>query len=266
MIELYYFPDATCGIKARLALFEKGVEFEARVMDRFELTTPEYLVINPKGVVPTLIHNGTVIVESSVICLYVDDAFDGPRLKPLAALDRARMYTWLKLIDEQYFKGIGSTTFALAVRQQILKRYTTDDELEAYFQSVKVEEYRQRRRSIVANGLDAPEARAGLQALATMIENLDLALDKSTWAAGPDYSLADACLTPFIMRLTVFELDRMWADRPRIADWWLRIQARPSYKRLVAESFPAQYFEDMRALVGDAWPRVQLLLAHATAD
>jgi glutathione S-transferase len=263
VIELYYFHDATCGIKARLALFEKGVAFDARVLDRFELTTPEYLALNPKGVVPTLVHDGEILVESSVICLYVDDAFSGPPLKPESASDRARMYLWLKLIDEQYFKGIGSTTFALAVRHQIRERFSTDDELETYFRTIKVEEYRQRRRSIVALGLDAPEALAGLRALVEMLAVLDRSLEKSPWAAGPRYSLADACLTPFIMRLEVLGLDSMWSDSPRIRDWWLRIQKRPSYQRLVEESFPAQYFVDMRALVGDAWSKVRPLLREA---
>lgn len=261
MLELYYYHDATCGIKARLALFEKGVEFDARLLDRFELTKPDYLAINPKAVVPTLIHDGEIIFESSVICLYVDDAFDGPPLKPALALDRARMYAWLKLIDEQYFKGIGSTTFALAIRKQVLKRCATEDELEAYFQCVKVDEYRQRRRSIIANGLDAPEVKDGLRVLATMLAKLDTTLGISRWAAGPEYSLADACLTPFIMRLEVLGLDKMWTDRPNTTDWWLRIQERPSFKRLVEESFPAQYFDDMHTLVGDAWPRVSQLLA-----
>lgn len=91
MIELYYFHDATCGIKARLALFEKGVGFTPRVLDRYELASPEYLAINPKGLVPTMVHDGEILYESTVICLYVDDAFDGPALKPAAALDRARM-------------------------------------------------------------------------------------------------------------------------------------------------------------------------------
>jgi len=84
MLELYYFPTATCGYKARLALAEKGVDFTARVLDRDagELLTPEYLKLNPNAVVPTLVHDGAVIIESSIIITYVDDAFSGPALSP----------------------------------------------------------------------------------------------------------------------------------------------------------------------------------------
>lgn len=263
MIELFYFDDATCGIKARLALMEKGVNYTARVLDRFELTQPEYLAINPKGVVPTLIHDGKTIFESSVICLYTDDAFAGPPLKPESALDKARMYTWLKAIDEQYFKGIGSITFGFAIRKKILAQYNTDESLENYFQSVRVPEYRERRRSIVALGPEAPAVRDGLQTLAGMVDALDAALQHNDFAAGPRYSLADACLTPLIMRLDVFGLTHLWAQYPRVGDWWSRIQQRDSYGRLLQESFPAEYFKDMRELVGDIWPDVKRLLAES---
>ena len=266
MTELYYFHDATCGIKARLAMFEKGVEFEPRVLDRFELTGAEYLAINPKGVVPTLVHEGVRIFESSIICLYVDDAFIGPALKPPAALDRARMYTWLQKIDEEYFKGLGSTTFGLSVRHQIVKRYPDSASLEAYFQGIRVEEYRRRRRSIVEHGLEAPEVHDGLRVLARMIDELNLALSAGDFAAGDEYSLADACITPFVMRLDALGLEQMWADSPRVADWWTRMRARESYARLLQESFPDTYFRDMRDRVGNVWPRVEQILSQETRN
>ena len=60
MPELYYFPTATCGFKARLTLVEKGGDFTHRVLDRDagELVTPEFLALNPNAVVPTMVHNG----------------------------------------------------------------------------------------------------------------------------------------------------------------------------------------------------------------
>lgn len=266
MLELYYFHDATCGIKARMALFEKGVEFTPRVLDRYELATPEYLSINPKGVVPTLVHDGEVLYESTVICLYVDDAFDGPALKPAAALDRARMYTWLKYIDEQYFKGIGSTTFALALRKKILDKYPTAEKLEAYFAAIRIDEYRQRRRSIVAKGVEAPEAQAGIRALDDMLHRLETELSRAAFAAGPDYSLADACLTPFTMRLEILGLENMWAKRPNVARWWQAMKERESYRRLLEESFPDEYVERMRSLAGNAWSQVRPVLEdHQTS-
>ena len=62
-MRLYYFPTATCGYKARLTLAE--VDFTHRVLDRDAgaLVTPEYLALNPNAVVPTMVHDGEVIID-----------------------------------------------------------------------------------------------------------------------------------------------------------------------------------------------------------
>ena len=261
MLELYYFPDATCGIKARMALFEKGVEFEARVLDRYELNTPEYLALNPKAVVPTLVHDGNVLVESTIICLYVDDAFEGPSLRPAKALDRSEMYRWLKTIDEVYFKGIGGTTFGLLLRNRLLEKYPTEEAREDYYASVKIEEYRTRRRSILDGGLESPVVGEALQTMQAMVEDMESSLKRGPYLAGEHYSLADACATPFVMRLDVLGLHPLWDDCPRVADWWGRIQVRPSYQRLLSESFPPDYFVGIKEEIGDVWPDVKRLLS-----
>ena len=79
MLELYHFHGATCGLKSRLALAEKGVEYVGHAVERDYLRTPEYRKLNPNGVVPTLIHNGDVVLESSCIINYIDDVFDAKR-------------------------------------------------------------------------------------------------------------------------------------------------------------------------------------------
>ncbi len=129
MLELYYFHGATCGLKARLALAEKGIEYTGRVIDRPDLRTPEYLALNRNGVVPTLVHDGEVIVESSVILNYADDAFDGPPLKPDTALGVARAWWWMKRADE-CLALIGILTYTVSMRPVILQK--SPEELKSY--------------------------------------------------------------------------------------------------------------------------------------
>ena len=76
MLTLYHGRTSVCSIKARLALAEKGVAFESRLMtlrgDQFD---PGYMKLNPNAVVPTLVHDGRVVIESTVVMHYVDEAF-----------------------------------------------------------------------------------------------------------------------------------------------------------------------------------------------
>jgi hypothetical protein len=68
VIELHHFGFSTCSQKLRLVLAEKGVEFSSREINLMagEQHDPEYVKLNPKHVVPTLVHAGRVFVESSL--------------------------------------------------------------------------------------------------------------------------------------------------------------------------------------------------------
>ena len=100
---LYDFGNSVCCQKVRITLVEKGLTWEARRVDLFktEQYDPEYLKLNPKGVVPTLVHDGTPIIESTLICEYIDDTFPDPPLIPKEPAERTRMRLWSKFVDER---------------------------------------------------------------------------------------------------------------------------------------------------------------------
>ena len=96
MIELYHNDMSVCAAKVRLALAEKGLEYTGHHINlrSGEQKKPEYVKLNPKGVVPTLVHDGFVVCESVIINEYIDDAFEGPALMPDSAQGRARVRHW----------------------------------------------------------------------------------------------------------------------------------------------------------------------------
>ena len=77
MIELYHFGFSTCSQKVRLVLAEKGLEFVSHEVDLLggAQHDPEYVKLNPNHVVPTLVHDGTTLIESTLINEYLDEAF-----------------------------------------------------------------------------------------------------------------------------------------------------------------------------------------------
>src|SRR5476651_2358817 len=104
MLALYHFDRSTAAQKVRLALAEKNLQWESRyvdpALDKRQQHDPEYLKLNPRGVVTTLVHEGRVVRESQVILEYLEDVFPAPPLLPAAPLERARMRLWTKLVDE----------------------------------------------------------------------------------------------------------------------------------------------------------------------
>ena len=97
MLELYTHPMSPCAQKVRIVLAEKGLEWHKRHVNLQEKENlrPEYLVLNPLGVVPTLVHNGRPVIESSIICEYLDEAHGAMqrerRLYPEDPMGRAEM-------------------------------------------------------------------------------------------------------------------------------------------------------------------------------
>jgi glutathione S-transferase len=123
MLELYHSINSVCAQKVRIALREKGQEAKDHIMtlrgDQYESA---YLKLNPNGVVPTLIHDGEPITESSLILYYIDDAFPEPPLMPRQSRQRHRVRMYNKLIDEYVHNSCTILTFATAIlRLELLK-------------------------------------------------------------------------------------------------------------------------------------------------
>ena len=99
---LYNAPQSTCSQKARICLWEKGLEFKEIKLDLFagDQLTADYKEINPNGVVPSLIHDGEIISDSSVIMEYLDEAYPEVPLSPLDPVGRAHMREWLRFFEE----------------------------------------------------------------------------------------------------------------------------------------------------------------------
>ncbi len=77
MLQLYHNDMSTCAQKVWLTLAEKGLDWEGIHFNLREgpQHRPDYLKLNPAGVVPTLIDDGRVVIESTVIMEYLDDRF-----------------------------------------------------------------------------------------------------------------------------------------------------------------------------------------------
>ena len=83
-VHLFRFVGSSCSQKARIVLNLKGVDWESHPLNflKAENYTPWYLGINPRGLMPTLVQDGDVHIESNGIISYLDEASTTPRLIP----------------------------------------------------------------------------------------------------------------------------------------------------------------------------------------
>ena len=92
MLVLYHAGLTTCSKQVRFCLREKGLAYESRYVDllRFEHLRPDYLRLNPHGVVPTLVHDGHAIINSACINEYIDEVFPRAAAEPAGSARSAR--------------------------------------------------------------------------------------------------------------------------------------------------------------------------------
>ena len=112
MLELYHNINSVCAQKVRIALYEKDQKVKEHLLTlQGDQNDPAYMKLNPNGVVPTLVHNGHVITELSLILYYIDEAFSDPPLMPKEPVARHRVRLYNKLIDEYLHNACTNFTF-----------------------------------------------------------------------------------------------------------------------------------------------------------
>ena len=227
MLELLGGPTSTCCCKVHLTVIEKGQKlFEREInVHKHQNLTAEYIAMNRDGMVPTLLHDGMVLVESSVIMRYLDRRFPEPSLTPGDPFESMRLDLLMKDLDEKYHSAIAFVSFSEASRD-------ADGELTDAakirlnsFSNIPEPGRREQRRQSVLLGLSSDQGRRACGFLETMIKDIDAALELGPFLAGDRYSLADAALTPYVHRLWLLGCDELWSEsRPRVKTWYKRIK------------------------------------------
>ena len=232
MLVLHHAWRSSASRRVRLCLEEKGLAYEGHVIDlaKMEHHSPEYLKINPNGVIPALIHDGRPLYESGTICEYLDEVFPEPPLRPDNAYDRAMMRNWIRHVDERIHNLI---IFNWRHDLQKVAEKWTDAELEAHLKKIPSKE-RQEAWRRVARRPYTDEERAGARAkLVELLDRMESTLRQTPWLAGARYTIADIAVVPFVKRIEEeIAPDQMTSTtHPRVAQWWAAIQARPAFVR-----------------------------------
>ena len=224
-ITLYNAPQSTCSQRVRFVLNAKSLAFDEVKLDLLagDQLKPEYLRLNPNGVVPTLNHDGNIVIDSSVIIEYLDEVSPEMCFTPKSPVERARMRALMRFIDEMPAAAVRVPTFNLA----FLPRFQAMSEQDF----VAMAEAKPLRKEFMLTmgrkGLDQSIAESG-----------------GPWLLGRQPTLADVAVMPALMRMADLGLATMWQDLPRVQRWFEEIRAHPAFKptyyfgSLLTERFP----------------------------
>lgn len=260
MIELWHEWNSVHSFKVRVVLAEKGLEWADHRVEllKFEQLRPDYLRLNPNGVVPTLVHDGRVIVESSVICEYLDEAFREPAMMPAGPFARSQGRRWLKYHDDVAHAAMRKASFQLLYKP--LLKQIPPAELALRLRNHPDPERARNFREAASGDVDFSAVGEAMAQFALIAARIDVALEGRAWLSGDSFGLADAAMAPFAERIDNLGMRFVWASRPRGDAWAERILSRASVVESLA---PARY--RLSAPVGDTRDRVLEIAASIVA-
>ena len=231
MLTLYNAAHSTCSQKVRICLAEKSLPFEDIKLDLGagkDHLKPEYLKINPNGVVPTLVDDGDVIIDSSVICEYLDEKYPAVRLTPDDLVQRAKMRAWMRYLEEVPTAAVRVPSFNAG----FLPRYAGLDRAQFEAQQSDIRPLRKQfYRRMGPGGFKKEDVEASLEQLGNTCRRMNEALAGGPWLLGAQYSLADIIVAPLIDRMADLGYAGIWeAKYPRVTEWYQRMRARPAFQ------------------------------------
>jgi glutathione S-transferase len=200
-MELHDHPFSPYAFKVRAALYEKGISFEKREVQK-HADRERLLRLNPRGEVPAIVDGEAVICDSKVICAYLEERFPEPPLLPKDPVQRARA----RALELKSDGDLDACVFVLGLlkltRPELAKQ--------------------------VPGALEK-----AVQALARHCAQLEREVEGREWFVG-DFSLVDIALAPHL-RAAAFMGYPPGAEHPALAAWLERVSARPSIRQAIRE-------------------------------
>jgi glutathione S-transferase len=200
-------------------------------------------------------------VESSVILYHIDEAFPEPPLMSRDPKLRAKVRLYNKLIDEYIHPACTILSFATCFRSRLLKM--SPEEREAELAKTPVPKRAEYVRDVTAHGLESGYVEESVKHHKKLLSWIEESMRAGAYLAGEAYSLADAAVIPYIARLELLGLDKMWADRPGVASWWQHVRNRPSTDQALWKRRTDADWAPFKNVQRDPWPKVSALLATA---
>jgi glutathione S-transferase len=241
---LYNAPQSTCSQRVRFVLHDKGLEFTERKLDLFsgDQLQPEYLKINPNGVVPSLVDGTSVIVDSAVIIEYLDEVFPDPAaLVPNDPVKRAAMRSFIRYTDEVPASAVRVLSYNMAFLPHFSDM--SEDDFVALAESKPLR--KDFLLSMGRTGFSTQEMIKAQERLRQPIVRMSEALDRGPWLMGANITLADVAIMPIVVRMEDLGFGALWEHLPAMGRWLDALQRRPAFSKtyypgsLLTEKYPA---------------------------
>ncbi len=233
-LHLYHGDISNCSMRVRMTLAEKGLDWTSRHIDlkKKENVTEEYFGINPNGLVPALIHDGVVHIESNDIIDYLDQTFPDPPLRQAGS--ESEMLDWLSLAASIHVPAIKPYVYATKMQKKVQKTEEEERRYQSLQKNDELKEFHSKhagKSQFTTDDIDAAK-----QTLDDVFTKLNGRLMGRQWIMGDRYSLADVSWIPvhFVLVGCGYPFER----HPEVVRWADDSATRESFKTGVLKWCP----------------------------
>lgn len=249
-MRLFHAWLSSASRRVRLCLAEKNIPYDSVAVDlsKQEQHAPEFLAMNPNGVVPALeISPGRFLHESSTLCEYLDDIAPEPPLRPADPYALAQMRNFVRWTDEKSLPHLLILNWSLML--QSTAQQWSDQELQDKLARIPTAERREAWVRIARKPYTEEEKAEALRKLLVLVDRMEgMLAPSSPWLMGANYSLADIAAAPFIARIAEIEPSALAeSTHPLVHRWWQAMQQRPAFAAARLQLFGEVLQERQRA-------------------
>ena len=245
-IHLIHFFGSSCSQKARIFLNLKGIKWNSHHLNlaKHENYQPWFLGINPRGLVPVLVHDGAVHIESNDILTYLDDTFTHNQLIPKD--NREQLISSLIEEDDLHL-DIRTLTmrfvfpkFLAQKKPKDIEAYETDEGTVAGERDPHKDVELKFWKDYAQQGITDTQAQTAAHNFKTVLDRFDSQLKNSTYLTGEQITLLDIAWFIYVHRLTAatYPINEM---HPNVYQWFLGLLAKPEFAKEVATPTPVKF-------------------------
>ena len=236
-VHVLHFMGSSCSQKLRIFLNLKGIKWELHLVDLFtnENFTPWFLGINPRGLVPVLVHDGAVHIESNDIIQYLEKKFPTPRLIPSGHENEVTkllkheddLHLDLRTLSFRFvFAPPGPPKPAESLKSYAMNGSGTVQGSKDHDREIQIEFWERAARE----GFTDERSRASAQKFQAEFEALDKRLAQRPYLIGDTLSVLDIAWFIYAHRLSLagYPFARL---HPRVSTWLEKLRARPEFAK-----------------------------------